>query len=214
MTYSTDEILSEYCALHSEREDELLKELARQTHLMTLKPRMLSGHLQGAFLSLISGLIKPNYILEIGTFTGYSALCLAKGLAQNGKLITLDNNPETALIAKDFFNKSAYKKQMEFREGDAAQIIPDLPNEIDLVFIDADKKNYALYYDLVFDKLKSGGLLMADNVLWSGKVLDLQTHTDKDTLLMQAFNEKTANDTRVEKVMIPLRDGITLIRKK
>jgi len=214
MNYSTDELLHDYCANHSDGEDELLKELARQTHLKTMKPRMLSGHLQGVFLSLMAQLIKPTYILEIGTFTGYSALCLAKGLSENGKLITLDNNPETSLLAKDFFNRSVYKNKIEFIEGDATQLIPTLPNGIDLVFIDADKKNYALYYDLVFDKLKSGGLIMADNVLWSGKVLDLKSNTDKDTITMQAFNEKIAQDTRAEKVMLPLRDGITLIRKK
>ncbi|MEO8759282.1 MAG: class I SAM-dependent methyltransferase [Bacteroidia bacterium] len=213
MNTELDQITA-YCTNHSDSEDDLLKDLARQTHLKTMKPRMLSGHLQGAFLSLIAQLVKPSYILEIGTFTGYSALCLAKGLTENGKLITLDNNPETSIIAKDFFNRSSYKNKIEFIEGDATKIIPTLTNEIDLVFIDADKKNYALYYDLVFDKLKSGGLILADNVLWSGKVLDLETNTDKDTLMMQAFNEKVAKDNRAEKVMLPLRDGITLIRKK
>jgi predicted O-methyltransferase YrrM len=213
MNIDLDNITS-YCTQHSEHEDDLLKEVARQTHLKTLKPRMFSGHLQGAFLSMISQLINPTYILEIGTFTGYSALCLAKGLNENGKLITLDNNPETSLIAKDFFAKSLYKNKIEFISGDAPQVIPTLPHTFDLVFIDADKKNYALYYDLVFDKLKSGGLILADNVLWSGKVLDLATNNDKGTLNMQAFNEKVAKDNRVEKVMMPLRDGITLIRKK
>jgi len=203
-----------YCEQHSDSEDDLLKELARQTHLKTLKPRMLSGHLQGVFLSMMSQLIKPTHILEIGTFTGYSALCLAKGLTENGKLITLDNDPETSVIAKDFFSKSSYKNKIEFISGDAPKIIPTQPYTFDLVFIDADKKNYALYYDLVFDKLKSGSLIIADNVLWSGKVLDLAANDDKDTLNMQAFNEKVANDPRVEKVMLPLRDGITLIRKK
>ena len=208
------EELNLYCEQHSDAEDELLKELGRQTHLKTTQPRMLSGHLQGMFLSFISQLIKPSYILEIGTFTGYSALCLAKGLSENGKLITLDNNPETSLLAKYFFNKSAYKSKIEFMEGDAAQLISGLPNEIDLVFIDADKNNYALYYDLIFDKLKSGSLIMADNVLWSGKILDLTANKDEKTKAIQTFNEKVANDKRVEKVMLPLRDGITLIKKK
>ena len=208
------EELNLYCEQHSDAEDELLKELGRQTHLKTTQPRMLSGHLQGMFLSFISQLIKPSYILEIGTFTGYSALCLAKGLSENGKLITLDNNPETSLLAKEFFNKSAYKNKIKFMEGDAAQLISGLPNEIDLVFIDADKNNYALYYDLIFDKLKSGSLIMADNVLWSGKILDLTANKDEKTKAIQTFNEKVANDKRVEKVMLPLRDGITLIKKK
>ena len=207
------EDISDYCSLHSDNEDDLLKELSRQTHLKTLKPRMLSGHLQGVFLGMIAQLIKPMYILEIGTFTGYSALCLAKGLQDAGKLITIDNNPETLSMAQDFFDRSAYKN-IELISGNAAQLIPALPYTFDLIFIDADKKNYALYYDLVFDKLKKGGLIMADNVLWSGKVLDLATHSDKDTIIMQAFNEKIAKDSRVEKVMLPLRDGITLIRKK
>ena len=213
MEFITEE-LSAYCLNHSDSEDDLLKELARQTHLKTTQPRMLSGHLQGMFLSFIAQFVKPNYVLEIGTFTGYSALCLAKGLSENGKLITIDNNPETALIAKEFFSKSTYKDKIQYLEGDATKVISTLPNEIDLVFIDADKQNYALYYDLVFDKLKSGGLIMADNVLWSGKILDLAVNKDEKTKAVQFFNEKVAIDNRVEKVMLPLRDGITLIRKK
>ena len=208
------EELNAYCLQHSDAEDDLLKELNRQTHLKTTQPRMLSGHLQGAFLSFISQLCKPTYIVEIGTFTGYSALCLAKGLTEKGTLITIDNNPEAAILAKTFFDKSAYKDKIDFRIEDAAKLIPQLPNGIDLVFIDADKENYPLYYDLVFDKLNSGGLIMADNVLWSGKILDLVTNKDEKTRALQFFNEKIAKDSRVEKVMIPLRDGITLIRKK
>jgi caffeoyl-CoA O-methyltransferase len=213
MDFISDE-LNGYCLQHSDKEDDLLNELSRQTHLRTTQPRMLSGHLQGGFLSMISMLAKPLHILEIGTFTGYSALCLAKGLQQNGKLITLDNNPETSVMAKDFFNRSAYKDQIEFILGKAAEVIPTLPYTFDLIFIDADKKNYAIYYDLVFDKLNAGGLIMADNVLWSGKILDLQKNKDEDTLAIDAFNKKIAADTRVEKMMLPLRDGVTLIRKK
>ncbi|MBS1646226.1 MAG: class I SAM-dependent methyltransferase [Bacteroidetes bacterium] len=208
------ETLYTYCAAHSDAEEALLREVTRQTHLQTLKPRMLSGTLQGQFLSFISALVQPRYILEIGTFTGYSALCLAKGLASDGILITLDNNPETSMLAQSFFNQSSYQKKIQLIQGEALQLIPALPDNIDLLFLDADKKNYAAYYDLVFDKLKPGGLILADNVLWSGKVLDLSAHQDKDTLTMQAFNEKIANDMRVEKLMLPLRDGITLIRKK
>ncbi|MGZ3866122.1 MAG: O-methyltransferase [Bacteroidia bacterium] len=213
MEFISDE-LSEYCLRHSDKEDELLNEVGRQTHLRTTQPRMLSGHLQGSFLSMIAILAKPLNILEIGTFTGYSALCLAKGLQPNGKLITIDTNPETALLAQDFFKRSAYSKQIEFILGKALEVIAKLPQNFDLVFIDADKKNYATYYDLVFDKLNKGGLILADNVLWSGKILDLQKNKDEDTLAIDAFNKKIAADTRVEKLMLPLRDGVTLIRKK
>ena len=213
MDFISDE-LNDYCIKHSDKEDDLLNELNRQTHLRTTQPRMLSGHLQGSFLSMISVLAKPVNILEIGTFTGYSALCLAKGLQAGGKLITIDTNLETAGMAKDFFNRSAYKDQIEFILGKAAEVIPMLKYNFDLVFIDADKKNYAVYYDLIFDKLNTGGLIMADNVLWSGKILDLQKNKDEDTLALDAFNKKIAADTRVEKLMLPLRDGVTLIRKK
>jgi caffeoyl-CoA O-methyltransferase len=209
-----DEALTEYCLRHSDAEDELLREVARQTHLKTLQPRMLSGHLQGAFLSLISALVKPKCILEIGTFTGYSALCLAKGLQPGGTLITLDSNPETSLLAKDFFARSVHKDQIRFILGNATDEIKKLDERLDLVFIDADKKNYSLYYDLVFDKLNAGGVILADNVLWSGKILDLQNNKDADTLALDAFSKKVAADARVEKVMLPLRDGITLIKKK
>lgn len=208
------EELTHYCIKHSDAEDDLLKDLARQTYLKTTQPRMLSGHLQGAFLAMMAQLVKPNYIVEIGTFTGYSALCLAKGLTEKGKLITIDNNPETATLAKSFFDKSVYKNKIDFRLENAATLIPKLPNGIDLVFIDADKENYPLYYDLVFDKLNTGGVIMADNVLWSGKILDVVANNDKDTLALQTFNEKIAKDNRVEKVMLPLRDGISMIRKK
>jgi caffeoyl-CoA O-methyltransferase len=208
------EDLTEYCLRHSDAEEELLREVARQTHLKTLQPRMLSGHLQGNFLSMISALVKPKCILEIGTFTGYSALCLAKGLQPGGTLITIDSNPETSILAKDFFSRSGYKNQIQFILGNAADEIKKTDQPLDLVFIDADKKNYSLYYDLVFDKLNAGGVILADNVLWSGKILDLQKNKDADTLALDAFSKKVAADKRVEKVMLPLRDGITVIRKK
>jgi caffeoyl-CoA O-methyltransferase len=213
MEFISDE-LNDYCIKHSDKEDDLLNEVNRQTHLRTTQPRMLSGHLQGSFLSLISVLAKPVNILEIGTFTGYSALCLAKGLQPEGKLITIDTNLETAGMARNFFNRSAYKNQIEFILGKAAEVIPMLKYNFDMVFIDADKKNYAVYYDLIFDKLNAGGLIVADNVLWSGKILDLQKNKDEDTLALDVFNKKIAADARVEKLMLPLRDGVTLIRKK
>lgn len=208
------EAISDYCERHSDAGDPLLEEVARQTHLKTLQPRMLSGQLQGNFLALLSKLIRPECILEIGTFTGYSALCLVKGLQPGGKLVTIDNNPETSLLAKDFFGRSAHGAQIDFILGNAAYEIKKLPGPFDLVFIDADKKNYSLYYDLVFDKLSAGGLIVADNVLWSGKVLDLQKNRDTDTVAIDQFNKKVAADGRVEKVMLPLRDGLMLIRKK
>lgn len=206
--------ISEYCERHSDAGDPLLEEVARQTHLKTLQPRMLSGHLQGSFLTLAAKLLRPEYILEIGTFTGYSALCMVKGLQPGGKLFTIDNNPETSLLAKDFFARSSRGGQIDFILGNAADEIRKLAGPFDLVFIDADKKNYALYYDLVFDKVREGGLIVADNVLWSGKVLDLNKHKDPDTTAIDQFNKKVAADARVEKMLLPLRDGLMLVRKK
>ncbi|MEI8137834.1 MAG: O-methyltransferase, partial [Bacteroidota bacterium] len=161
-----DEKLAVYCELFTEKESELLKELNRETQLKSNQPRMLSGHLQGRLLSFLSKLKRPEYILEIGTYTGYSALCLAEGLTENGKLITIDPNEETNYFAKKFFDKSAYKNNIELITGQAKAIIPSLPQTFDLVFIDADKKNYSLYYDLIIDKVNKGGLIIADNVLW------------------------------------------------
>jgi caffeoyl-CoA O-methyltransferase len=204
--------LLNYCENFSDSESDLLKELNRQTHLKIGQPRMLSGHLQGRFLSFISKLINPDYILEIGTYTGYSALCLAEGLKKEGKLVTIDPNEETNLFAKGYFEKSAYKQQIELMEGNAQTIIPGLKYVWDLVFIDADKKNYSLYYDLVIENLKQGAVIIADNVLWSGKVLDKEK--DTDTELIHAFNEKIKNDIRVENLLLPIRDGLMLVRKK
>ena len=209
-----DEKLSDYCLLHTEGEDEVLKELQRETHLKVMSPRMLSGHLQGSWLSFLSKMAKPELILEIGTYTGYSAICLAKGLSANGKLITIDINEETESIARKYFVKSGFENQIELRTGDAKQIIPTINQEIDIVFIDADKRSYSLYFDLVIDKVKSGGLIIADNVLWSGKILDLDKNKDQDTQAIHRFNQKIKNDTRIEKILLPLRDGLFLMRKK
>lgn len=201
-----------YCENFSDEENDLLKELNRQTHIKISQSRMLSGHLQGRFLSFVSKLINPSYVLEIGTYTGYSALCLAEGLKKDGKLFTIDPNEETNLFAKQYFEKSAYKQNIELIEANAQLIIPSLNYNWDLVFIDADKKNYSLYYDLIIDKLKSGAVIIADNVLWSGKVLDKDK--DKDTQAIDDFNKKIKNDNRVEKVLLPIRDGLQLLRKK
>ncbi len=209
-----DEKLNDYCLLHTEEEDEVLKELQRETHLKVMSPRMLSGHLQGSWLSFLSKVAKPDLILEIGTYTGYSAICLAKGLSANGKLITIDVNEETESIAKKYFQKSGFENKIEFVLGDAKQVIPGITEQIDIVFIDADKRNYSLYYDLVIDKVRSGGLIIADNVLWSGKILELDKNKDVDTQAIHQFNEKIKNDNRIEKILLPLRDGLFVIRKK
>jgi predicted O-methyltransferase YrrM len=175
---------------------------------------MLSGHLQGRFLSFISKLKQPNLILEIGTYTGYSALCLAEGLAKNGKLISMDVNEETTAFAKSFIQKTQFANNIELIISDANQYIPTINESVDLVFIDADKKNYLNYYHLVFDKIASGGLIIADNVLWSGKITMAQNEMDKDTLALHQFNEFVQNDSRVENMLLPIRDGLMVIRKK
>lgn len=211
MDFISKDLLN-YCENFSDSESDLLKDLNRQTHLKIGQPRMLSGHLQGRFLSFLSKLLQPSYILEIGTYTGYSALCLAEGLKKEGKLVTIDPNEETNLFAKGYFEKSPHKQQIELMEGNAQTIIPTLTYNWDLVFIDADKKNYNVYYDLVIENIKAGALIIADNVLWSGKVLD--NEKDKDTELIHAFNEKIKNDSRVENLLFPLRDGLMVIKKK
>jgi caffeoyl-CoA O-methyltransferase len=201
-----------YSEQHTSEESELLKKINRDTHSQVLKSRMLSGHLQGRFLSMISKMIKPKTILEIGTYTGYSALCLAEGLDAKGKLITIDVNEELENRVRGYFNESSYKDQIDFRIGNAKEIIPELTAPFDLVFIDADKASYGTYFDLVIDKVPTGGFILADNVLWSGKVIDAKP--DKDTQVILAFNDKVHNDPRVENVLLPIRDGITLIRRK
>jgi caffeoyl-CoA O-methyltransferase len=211
MEFISEHLLS-YCEKHSAAESDLLRELNRETHLRVGSPRMLSGHLQGRFLSFLSSLCKPKFILEIGTYTGYSALCLAEGLTPDGKLLTIDPNEETNHFAQKFLDRSAYKDQITLTTAQAQDVIPSLQNSIDLVFIDADKRNYALYFDLVIGKVTPGGLIIADNVLWSGKVLD--DKPDADTQAIMGFNQKVAADPRVEPVMLPVRDGLLLLRKK
>lgn len=207
------EALSNYCLQHSEPESELLKALNRETHLKILSPRMLSGHLQGRFLSLISKLKQPSAILEIGTYTGYSALCLAEGLQKSGTLITIDPNEETNLVAQKYFNQSEFAEQIKLMQGEAKTIIPTLTTEFDIVFIDADKRNYPAYFDLVIDKVKKGGLIIADNVLWSGKVLYDENKMNADTKTIDDFNKKINIDKRVTNVILPVRDGLMLMIK-
>ncbi|GAB1444958.1 O-methyltransferase [Flammeovirgaceae bacterium] len=206
-----DENIIRYAEAHSARENELLHRINRETHLSVLKPRMLSGHLQGRILSMISKMIKPKLILEIGTYTGYSALCLAEGLSKNGKLITIDINEELEDRVRSYFKDSEFVDRIDYRIGDAKKIIPTLKETIDLVFIDADKEGYPLYYDLVIDLVIEGGFILADNVLWSGRVLDVRP--DKDTMTIMEFNRKVSEDPRVEHVLMPIRDGIMLLRK-
>jgi caffeoyl-CoA O-methyltransferase len=206
-----DEGIEEYARQHTEPENDLLKELVRETHAMVLQPRMLSGHLQGRFLSFIAKVYKPSLILEIGTYTGYSALCLAEGLNPTGRLVTIDVNEELESFTRSFFNRSAYRDQIDYRIADAAVEIPLIDGPIDLVFIDADKRNYALYFDLVIGKMRSGGLILVDNVLWSGKIIE-ETAKDKSTEALRDFNTKVTNDPRVEPLLLPIRDGLFLLR--
>ena len=205
------EDLEKYVEDHTSSESELLKKIARETYAKVLMPRMLSGHVQGRFLSMISHAMAPKNILEIGTYTGYSALCLAEGLRLDGKLVTIDVNEELESQVRNYFEGSGLNHRIDYRIGNAAQIIPALNVIFDLVFIDADKENYSKYYDLVFDKVRSGGLILADNVLWSGKVT--KPKPDKDTRALLEFNQKVINDTRVENLLLPVRDGIMMIRK-
>ena len=208
-----DPKLDDYAGLHTSPENVLLNELNRQTHLKILQPRMLSGHIQGRLLSMFSHMIQPKCILEIGTYTGYSALCMAEGLQKDGKLITMDVNEELAPFTQSYFDKSEYAKQIDFRVGNALEIIPTLNETFDLVFIDADKENYSNYFDLVIDKVRQGGFIIADNVLWSGKVIEPIKPNDKDTQALIEFNKKIHNDERVENVLAPVRDGLMIIRK-
>jgi caffeoyl-CoA O-methyltransferase len=203
--------LQDYAERHTSPESDLLKRINRETHAQVLQPRMLSGHLQGRVLSMISHMVKPAVALEIGTYTGYSALCIAEGLDLGGKLVTIDINDELEERVRQYVNGSDLKSKIDFRIGNALEIIPKLGLRYDLVFIDADKENYAQYYDLVIDNVNLNGIILADNVLWSGKVL--QPKPDKDTKAIIDFNTKVHQDARVENVLLPIRDGIMMMRK-
>lgn len=207
------EKLEQYVQAHCQNEPKLLAELNRETWLKIMTPRMLSGHVQGRVLSMLSKMIQPEYILEIGTYTGYSALCFAEGLQKQGKIITIDRNEELQPILDKYLRNSDFAHQIECLFGNAIDIIPTLDNEIDLVFIDADKPNYSNYFDLVIDKVKTGGYIIADNVLWSGNVVDEAKLNDKSTKAIVAFNEKVQKDERVENVLFPVRDGLMIMRK-
>jgi caffeoyl-CoA O-methyltransferase len=208
------EEVEQYAIEHSKPEGSVLEDLNRETWAKVLRPRMLSGHLQGKILETFSYMIKPQRVLEIGTYTGYSAICMAQGLAKDGKLITIDINDEIAHIANTYFEKAGLKDRIDFRVGDARKIIPSLNETWDMVFIDADKENYGVYFDLIFDRVRPGGFIIADNVLWSGKVMDPYDVLDEETKSLVDFNNRIMNDSRVDNVLMPVRDGLMVIRKK
>ncbi|MDB4767372.1 O-methyltransferase [Flavobacteriaceae bacterium] len=204
--------LETYIEQHSDVEPILLQELSRETHLKVIQPRMITGHFQGRFLSLLSKIIAPKRILEIGTYTGYSALCLAEGLIESGTLETIEVNPELATIQKKYFDKSDYSSQIKTYMGDALDIIPTLEGPFDLVFIDAEKKQYDAYFEAVIKKSKSGTVILSDNVLWTGKVVEPLDPKDKTTKVLLDYNKKLAEDPRVQTSLLPIRDGLTMSR--
>jgi len=210
MNFLPEEI-EKYAEDFTSPESEVLRELNRETHAKIYMPQMLSGHLQGATLKLFSQMIRPKRILEIGTFTGYSTICFAEGLADDGIIHTIDVNEELEPMVRKYFSKSGLENKIQFHIGRAMQIIPTLNETFDLIFIDADKENYPNYYDLVFDKLRPGGIIIADNVLWNGKVL--QEKQDKDTKALVEYCKKVKSDSRVECLLLPIRDGLMVARK-
>ena len=206
--------IDEFITRFSDKEPELLAQLNHETWEKVLIPRMLSGHFQGRVISMLSHMIQPKRILEIGTYTGYSAICFAEGLQENGIIHTIDINEELESMVNKYIEKSNLKETIINHIGNALDIIPTLKEEFDIVFIDADKSNYSNYYDLVFDKVKKGGYIIADNVLWSGKVVENRKDLDQDTLALIDYSEKIHNDTRVQHVLFPIRDGLMIARKK
>ncbi|AND63482.1 methyltransferase [Flavobacterium covae] len=206
------EDLENYIANHSENEPELLARLNKETHQKILQPRMLSGHFQGRVLSMLSKLIRPNTVLEIGTYTGYASLCLAEGLNKNGTLDTIDNNEELYDFQKKYFDQSVWANQIQQHLGNALEIIPTLNKTFDLVFIDADKENYINYFHLIIPMMNPGGIILSDNVLWSGKILDEVKTNDKSTQILLKYNQLLKDDPRVETVLLPIRDGLTVSR--
>jgi len=207
------EELEEYILAHIDTEDNLLAKLRRDTHVNLLRPRMVSGHLQGKILKMICRMIQPQYVLEIGTFTGYSAISMAAGMKSGSELHTFEINDELEDFTRSFLEQSEHKEKIFFHIGDALELVPAMDKLFDLVFIDGDKRNYIEYYDCVFPKVKKGGLILADNTLWDGKVIENVANSDTQTKGILAFNNKIAADSRVEKVILPLRDGLTMILK-
>ena len=208
-----DPAIEEYALSHSEPETAILKKVNRETHAKVMMPRMLSGPMQGNLLKMFSCMIQPKQILEIGTYTGYSAICLAHGLLHGGMLHTIDINEELESMVRKNFNEAGITDKVTYYLGNALKIIPTISENFDLVFIDADKKNYATYYDLILDKVNIGGYIIADNVLWSGKVINSGSKMDNDTKAIDSFNKKVSNDNRVEKMLLPIRDGLMIARR-
>jgi len=208
------EELENYVVMHSEEEPKLLAELNRETHQKILKPRMLSGHFQGRVLSMLSKLVHPRHILEIGTYTGYATLCLAEGLQEQGTIDTLDNNEELVDFQRKYFDKSEYGNRIFQHLGNALHIIPTLDKKFDLVFIDADKENYINYFNVILPKMNKGGIILSDNVLWSGKVLQEVKPNDRSTKTLLEYNKILKEDDRLETVLLPIRDGLTVSRVK
>lgn len=206
-----DKLLYSYLESMSDKEHPILKEIDRYGHLHTVSARMNSGHLQGLFLKMMVTVFAPKYIVEVGTFLGYSTIAMGLGMPSGAKLISIDNNPETNEVAQSFVNKARLQNRITLLTGDARELITQLDGGIDFAFVDADKPSYSIYYDALIDKLSPRGIMLVDNVLWSGKVLHEQK--DKKTKVIHEFNEKVSQDDRVEKVILPIRDGITLIRK-
>lgn len=206
------EDINQYVEQHSQQEPELLQKLQRETFQKILQPRMLSGHFQGRVLSMLAKLIRPKSILEIGTYTGYSALCLAEGMQTEGNLYTIDKNEELEDFQRKYFDLSPWGKQIHQYVGNALEIIPQIDAEFDLVFIDADKQNYPNYFDIILPKMKSGGVILSDNVLWSGKIVESVKKGDNDTKALLHYNKKINEDPRVETVLLPIRDGLTVTR--
>lgn len=210
--YLIDAAIENYCEEHTTEEGNVLRKLSRETNLKVMMPRMLSGKVQGQFLSILTSLLLPKNVLELGTFTGYSAICIAAGLPKNGRLITIDKNPEIEDIARKYFKESGLEDKIDFRIGNAMELVPQLDEQFDLVFLDADKEHLLDYYQMIFEKVPVGGIILADNILWDGKVLD-ETCNDRITKEIRAFNDFVQEDQRVENVLLPFRDGLMMIKK-
>lgn len=208
------EAIDTYTVKHTQQEPEVLAKLTRETHQKILQPRMLSGHYQGRLLSILSKIVNPSKILELGTYTGYSAICLAEGLKKDGELHTLDINEELQSIQNKYFELSGFRKNIHQHLGEAINILPTLDMKFDLIFMDADKPNYPAYFNLIIDKLNPGGILLTDNVLWSGKVVEPLKRDDESTKALLEYNTLVATDDRLETVMLPIRDGLSLSRRK